>query len=137
MGVNKAILLGNLGMDPELRHSDNGSVLRLRLATNERWRDKDGNAQERTEWHTVVFFGKRADGLARVLRKGESVYVEGRIQTRTWEKDGEKRYSTEIVGTELEFTGGGSRGASSAGGYGGSSASTPAADDFGDDEIPF
>lgn len=116
-GLNKVMAIGNLGADPELRFGASGkAVLRMRLAVNERWVDKSGERHERCEWMTVVFFGARAEGLSRHLTKGQTVYVEGRIQTRSWETDsGEKRYATEVVGTELLFLGGGQR---SGGGYG-------------------
>lgn len=139
-GLNKVLLIGNLGMDPELKHGQTGTaVMRLRLATTERYLSKAGERQERTEWHTVVFFGNRAEGLSRHLTKGQTVYVEGRIQTREWEdRDGNRRYTTEVVGNELLFLDSG-RAAGGGGGYGGGKpASTPAGgDNFGDDDIPF
>ena len=107
-GLNKVMLIGNLGMDPEIRFGQSGNaVLRMRLATTERYMTRGGERQERTEWHTVIFFGNRAEGLSKVLSKGETVYIEGRLQTRQWDdKDGNKRYTTEIVGTQLLFLGG-------------------------------
>ncbi len=97
--VNKVILIGNLGGDPETRYTPSGSaVCNLTLATSESWKDKqNGQQQERTEWHRVVFFGKLAEIVGQYLRKGSKVYVEGRLQTREWEKDGIKRYTTEVV----------------------------------------
>lgn len=101
--VNKVILLGNLGQDPELRYTPSGAaVTTLSLATNEVWKDNDGNKQERTEWHRVVLWRKQAELAGEWLKKGSKVYVEGRLQTRSWEdKDGNKRYITEVVGDTL------------------------------------
>ncbi|CAD5108900.1 single-stranded DNA-binding protein [Zestomonas carbonaria] len=98
-GVNKVILLGNVGGDPETRYLPNGNaVTNITLATSDSWKDKQtGQQQERTEWHRVVFFGRLAEIAGEYLRKGSQVYVEGRLQTREWEKDGVKRYTTEIV----------------------------------------
>ncbi len=106
--VNKVILIGNLGRDPELRYTKDGrGVANFTLATNERWRDKDGNNQERTEWHRVVVWGKDAENCAQYLQKGRSVYVEGRLQTREWEdRDGNKRQTTEVVAQAVRFLGG-------------------------------
>ena len=108
-GINKALLIGNLGADPEVRYTAGGSaVANVRLATAESWRDKDsGEQQERTEWHRVVFFGRLAEIVGEYLRKGSQVYVEGRIQTRKWQdRDGNDRYSTEIVANEMQMLGG-------------------------------
>ncbi len=107
--MNVVVLAGRLGMDPELKHGQSGNaVLRLRLATDRKWIDKSGNRQEATDWHTVVFFGKRAEGLSRHLGKGESITVSGRLETRSWDdRDGNKRYTTEVIGQELTFGGGG------------------------------
>ncbi len=98
-GINKVILIGNLGADPETRYLPNGNaVTNLTLATSDSWRDKQtGQMQERTEWHRVSFFGKIAEIAGQYLRKGSKIYIEGRLQTREWEKDGVKRYTTEIV----------------------------------------
>ncbi|WP_068829034.1 single-stranded DNA-binding protein [Pseudomonas sp. BMS12] len=98
-GVNKVILIGNVGGDPETRYLPNGNaVTNITLATTDSWKDKQtGQQQERTEWHRVVFFGKLAEIAGEYLRKGGQCYVEGRLQTREWEKDGVKRYTTEIV----------------------------------------
>ena len=98
-GINRAILIGNLGNDPDLRYMPNGNaVCNVTLATSDSWKDKQtGQQQERTEWHRVVFFGKLAEIVGQYLRKGSKVYVEGRLQTREWEKDGIKRYITEVV----------------------------------------
>lgn len=97
--VNKVILIGNVGGDPETRYLPNGNaVVNLTLATSDSWRDKQtGQMQERTEWHRVTFFGKIAEIAGQYLRKGSKVYIEGRLQTREWEKDGVKRYTTEII----------------------------------------
>ena len=98
-GINKVILIGNVGGDPETRYLPNGNaVTNLTLATSDSWRDKQtGLMQERTEWHRVSFFGKIAEIAGQYLRKGSKVYIEGRLQTREWEKDGVKRYTTEII----------------------------------------
>lgn len=107
-GVNKVILIGNLGKDPEVRYSPNGSaVANITLATSESWKDKNsGEKQEKTEWHRVVFFGKLAEIAGEYLKKGSQVYVEGRLQTRKWQdKDGKDRYTTEIVANELQMLG--------------------------------
>lgn len=98
-GINRAILIGNLGNDPDLRYLPNGNaVCNVTLATSDSWKDKNtGQLQERTEWHRVVFFGKLAEIAGQYLRKGSKIYVEGRLQTREWEKDGIKRYTTEVV----------------------------------------
>jgi single-strand DNA-binding protein len=106
--VNKVILIGNLGRDPELRYTQGGQgVANFTLATNERWKDKDGQNQERTEWHRIVVWGKQAENCAQYLQKGRSCYVEGRLQTREWEdKEGNKRQTTEIVAQNVTFLGG-------------------------------
>ncbi|KKL45199.1 hypothetical protein LCGC14_2358050 [marine sediment metagenome] len=106
-GVNKVILVGNLGADPDMRHTNSGaSVCELRLATNESWIDKNKEKQEKTEWHRIVVWGKRADVCAKYLSKGRQIYVEGRLQTRDWEdKEGNKRYTTEIVANDVQFLG--------------------------------
>lgn len=98
-GINKVILIGNLGNDPEVRYMPNGNaVANITLATSDSWKDKQtGQQQERTEWHRIVFFGKLGEISGEYLRKGSKVYVEGRLQTREWEKDGIKRYTTEVV----------------------------------------
>jgi single-strand DNA-binding protein len=117
--VNKVILVGNLGRDPELRYTQGGAaVANFSLATNEKWRDKEGNNQERTEWHRIVVWGRTAENCAQYLHKGSSVYIEGRLQTREWEdKDGNKRSTTEINALTVQFLGG--RGGSGGGGAGG------------------
>ncbi|RMF58596.1 MAG: single-stranded DNA-binding protein [Calditrichaeota bacterium] len=100
--VNKVILVGNLGQDPELRYTPNGAaVTTLSLATNEVWKDNDGNKQERTEWHRVVIWRRLAEIAGEYLKKGSKVYIEGRLQTRSWEKDGVTRYTTEIIADNM------------------------------------
>ena len=152
-GVNKVILIGNLGADPETRAMPSGTtVANLRVATSESWRDKQsGEQQERTEWHRVALFGRLGEIAAEYLRKGSQVYIEGSLRTRKWQdKQGNERYSTEIIGNEMQMLGGrgGAGGAPGAAESGGARSSTPAAlseesgggsgrgDDF-DDDIPF
>ena len=98
-GINKVILIGNCGGDPEVRYMPNGNaVTNVTIATSDTWKDKQsGEARERTEWHRVVFFGRIAEVVGEYARKGSKLYVEGRLQTREWEKDGVKRYTTEVV----------------------------------------
>lgn len=107
-GMNKAILIGNLGQDPELRYTQGGHpVLNLRLATTESYLNRDRERQQRTEWHTVIVWGKRGESLNKILSKGRTICVEGRLQTRKWEdKEGNKRYITEIVATNVLLLGG-------------------------------
>ncbi len=106
--VNKVILLGNLGRDPETRYTTDGSaVANLSIATSEQWKDKGGEKQERTEWHRVVLFGRTAEVAGEYLKKGRSVYIEGRLQTRKYtDKDGVEKYSTEIIGDRMQLIGG-------------------------------
>ena len=112
-GLNKVFLLGRLGNDPEVRYTTNGgAVANFNVATNESWTDKQGQKQERTEWHRVVFWGKPAEIIKQYLTKGRRLYIEGRLQTRSWEdKQGQKRYTTEIVGNDFMFLDSGDRGA--------------------------
>ncbi len=138
--VNKAIVLGNLGKDPELRQTANGkAVTTLRVATNESWVDQSGERQERTEWHSIVVWGRQAENCAQYLSKGRTVYVEGRLQTRKWQdKEGSDRYSTEIVADRVQFIGGGRDAAGDAAGtanegFERTDIGSPAADD----DIPF
>jgi single-strand DNA-binding protein len=107
IGVNKVILIGNLGKDPELRYTPAGQpVATFSLATTERWTDKSGQRQDRTEWHNVVAWGKLGELVNQYLKKGRSAYIEGRISTRSWDdKDGNKRYKTEIVASQIQFLG--------------------------------
>jgi single-strand DNA-binding protein len=105
-GLNKVMLLGNLGADPELRVTQGGqAILKLRLATTENYMDSNNVRQERTEWHQVTLWGKRGESLAKLLKKGERIFVEGRIQTSTYDKGGEKRYRTEVVATNIILNG--------------------------------
>src|SRR5690348_10948507 len=116
-GVNKVILIGNLGADPETRAMPSGTtVANLRVATSESWRDKQtGEQQERTEWHRVAFFGRLAEVAGEYLRKGSQVYIEGSLRTRKWQdKQGNERYSTEIIGNDLQMLGGRGGGAGAA-----------------------
>ena len=154
-GVNKAILVGHLGADPDMRYTPSGQgVCELRIATSESWNDKNGQRQERTEWHRVVVWGKRAEVCSKYLAKGRQVFVEGRIQTRTYDdKDGNKRYITEIIAADVQFLGGGNRDGSGATRTGDDAPPPPPSDgDFGgygggssggggggspDDDIPF
>ncbi|MGH8128011.1 MAG: single-stranded DNA-binding protein [Gammaproteobacteria bacterium] len=143
-GVNKVILVGNLGADPEVRYTQSGSpVANLRIATSERWKDKQsGEPQERTEWHRVVLFGKLGEIAEQYLKKGSQVYIEGRLQTRKWQgQDGQDRYSTEVVGNDMQMLGGrgGSGGSQSSDNYDASGGMTEPANSapLEDDDIPF
>lgn len=108
---SKTIILGNLGADPDLKFLPSGqAVAEFSVATTERWTDKNGQKQEETEWHRCKIFGKQAEALAKYMTKGKQVLVEGRNKTRSWEKDGVKRYMTEVVATSVQFLGGGRRG---------------------------
>uniref|UniRef100_A0A6M3KVQ4 Putative single-stranded DNA-binding protein n=1 Tax=viral metagenome TaxID=1070528 RepID=A0A6M3KVQ4_9ZZZZ len=111
--VNKVIVIGNLGQDPQVRYTPTGmAVANFNVATNERWTTKDGEKQERTEWHRTVLWGKNAENAGKYLEKGRSVYIEGRLQTRSWEdKEGVTRYVTEIVGQIVQFLGSANGGA--------------------------
>ena len=103
-GINKAIVVGNLGIDPELRHTQSGAaVCNLRVATAESWTDKSGEKQERTEWHNVVCFARLAEIAGEYLRKGSKVYIEGSLRTSSWEQDGQTRYRTEIIAREMQM----------------------------------
>jgi single-strand DNA-binding protein len=105
--VNKVILVGNLGADPEMRYLPSGeAVANLRLATTDNWKDKDGNKQEATEWHRISFFGRQAEVCGQYLKKGSQIYVEGSIRTRKWQdKDGQDKYSTEVRGDRMQMLG--------------------------------
>ncbi len=140
--VNKVILVGNLGRDAELRYTAGGAaVATLNLATTEVWNDKGGQRQEKTEWHRVVLWGKQAETLAEYLTKGKQIYVEGRIQTRQWEdKDGQKRYTTEVRGDRVVLlSSGGGRGRSTERDDTGGGIEEPPAPggEVTDDDIPF
>lgn len=109
IGVNRVILIGNLGRDPELRRTPNGSsVVSFTLATTERWTDKNGQRQEKTEWHNIVAWGKLAEIANQYLKKGRTAYIDGRISSRSWDdRDGNKRQRTEIIANQIQFLGGG------------------------------
>lgn len=137
-GINKVILVGNLGADPETRAMPSGvQVTNISIATSESWKDKQtGEQQERTEWHKVVFFGRLAEIASEYLRKGSQVYVEGNLRTNKWQdRDGNDRYTTEIVAKEMQMMGG--RPGSGAPAQASSSAAPPPASDQFDDDIPF
>ncbi len=154
-GINKVILIGNLGADPETRYTQNGQAMcRLRVATSESWRDRETNeTQERTEWHSVVCFRRLGEIAGEYLRKGSKVYIEGKLRTRKWQdQNGQDRYSTEIIADDLQMLDG--RGGGSGGGYspqqgaaatgqgaaadpGFDSGPNPASDMDLDDDIPF
>jgi single-strand DNA-binding protein len=138
--VNKVILIGNLGRDPEVKYTQNGTaVANLSVATNEVWTDKAGQKQERTEWHRVVVWGKQAQVLGEHLSKGKQVYVEGSLQTRSWDdRDGNKRYTTEVRAVRVLMMGraeGGARGETEAPGP--ETAADLGAPEMNDDEVPF
>ncbi len=141
-GINKVILVGNLGADPETRYMPSGTaVTNLSVATTESWKDKQtGEQKDRTEWHKVVMFDRLAEIAAEYLRKGSQVYIEGKLQTRKWQdRDGNDRWTTEIRANEMQMLGGrggGSAGAPAGGGSAQASAPQPGPDDF-DDDIPF
>jgi single-strand DNA-binding protein len=102
--VNKVILIGTLGRDPEVRYAPSGdAIANVSLATSEQWKDKSGEKQQKTEWHRISFFGRQAEIVGEYLKKGSQIYVEGRLQTREWEKDGIKRYTTEIVCDRMQM----------------------------------
>lgn len=151
-GINKVILVGNMGNDPEVRYTPAGAaVTTISLATTESWKDKEGNKQEKTEWHRVVFFSRLAEIAGEYLKKGSQVYIEGKLRTNKWQdKSGQDRYTTEILANEMQMLGG-RGGDSGQGGFGGGMPSAPKPsnnnqqqnnnpapnfDDF-DDEIPF
>ena len=152
-GVNKVILVGTLGKDPETRYMPSGgAVTNIRIATNEQWKDKQtGEQQERTEWHSIAMFGRLAEIAAEYLRKGQQVYIEGKLRTRKWQdKEGKDRYTTEIIADEMQMLGGkgggagaGAASAGAAAGGGSSGGGRTAVNDSGappgdfDDDIPF
>jgi len=142
--VNKVILVGNLGRDAELRYTPGGAaVATLNLATTEVWNDKQGQRQEKTEWHRIVLWGKQAETLQEYLVKGKQVYIEGRLQTRQWDdKDGNKRYTTEIKADRVTLLGGGGGGGGRSAGMDRGGAQPAGPDDapmepMTDDDIPF
>ncbi len=143
-GVNKVILIGNLGRDPELRYTQSGqAVANFSLATTESWNKKEGGREERTEWHRIVAWGRTAELCAQYLSKGRTVYIEGRLQTREWEnKEGQKQRTTEITAQTVQFLGGprgsgGGGGSASGGGGQGSGPPDDGAPPPPDDDIPF
>ncbi|HEU4484945.1 MAG TPA: single-stranded DNA-binding protein [Povalibacter sp.] len=156
-GINKVILVGNLGADPDTRYMPSGkAVTNIRIATSESWKDKQtGDQQERTEWHSIVMYDKLGEIAAEYLRKGSQVYIEGKLRTRKWQdKEGKDRYTTEIIADQMQMLGGrggaGGGGGGSGGGYGGGESrpsrpaasedrgGPPPADEGGfDDDIPF
>ena len=115
MSVNKVILIGHLGKDPEVRYMPNGeAVANVSIATSENWKDKSGEKQEKTEWHNLVFYKRLAEIVGEYLKKGSQIYVEGRLQTRKWQtKEGQDRYTTEIIVNEMKMLGGKSSGSNS------------------------
>jgi single-strand DNA-binding protein len=135
-GINKVILVGNLGKDPELRHTPQGqAVCNFSIATSESWNDKSGQKQERTEWHRIVVWGKLGELCAKYLSKGRQAYIEGKLQTRAWDdKDGQKRYTTEVIALTVQFLGAGAGAGASRSSEMDSSASDPfgAPPEFGD-----
>ncbi|MFZ5586636.1 MAG: single-stranded DNA-binding protein [Thermodesulfobacteriota bacterium] len=135
-GVNKVILVGNLGADPEMKYTAGGTpICTFRLATSESFKDRDGNQQERTEWHRVVAWSKLAELCGQYLSKGRQVYVEGSLRTRSWDdQDGNKRYTTEVVARDVQFLGSGAGGGSGSGGGSGEFGGPPP---LGDEDIPF
>jgi single-strand DNA-binding protein len=147
--VNKVILVGNLGRDPESRSLPSGQpVVNFSLATSRRYKDRDGNRKDETEWHNIVVFGKQAEIAAQYLTKGKQIYLEGRIQTRSWEdKEGKKQYRTEIICDNFQMLGSkGDGGGRSSGGYGAPNDSYSGPEggsgaggggEIGDDDIPF
>jgi len=138
--VNKVILIGNLGADPEKRVTGNGQVVtNFNIATTDRWNDKSGQRQERTEWHRIVVWGQQAENCAQYLSKGRPVYIEGSLRTRQWDdKDGNKRYTTEVVAQRVQFLGtpGGARGETQVV-EGGAANQTPFDAGSGPDDVPF
>lgn len=139
-GVNKVILVGNLGKDPEVRYTPSGmAVCNFSIATTENWKDKEGAKQDKTEWHKIVTFGKLAEICGEYLAKGKQVYIEGRLQTRAWDdKSGNKRYTTEIVANVMQMLGHKDSGAAAAAGAtaaGATAAEEPPPPDM--DDVPF
>jgi single-strand DNA-binding protein len=142
--LNRVILCGRLGADPELKYLTSGQAnLKIRMATTESYLDKDGERKERTDWHTVIVWGKRGEALNKILAKGSAVWVEGRLQTRSWEdKDGGKRYATDVVANDIGIMGGGKRdggqrSGSRGGDEGGFTGHDGADTGAGDDDVPF
>ena len=138
IGVNKVILVGYLGRDPEVRYTKSSqAVASFSIATTEKWTGKDGNKEEKTEWHRIVAWGKLGEICGEYLSKGKQVYIEGRLQTREWEdNDSNKKQTTEIVASNMTMLGQ-SGGSSNSGNAGGGSQGGPCSDDYEDDDIPF
>jgi len=138
-GVNNVIIVGRLGADPEIRYTQNSSaVTNFNVATSENWTDKEGQRQEKTEWHRVVVWGKMAEVCSQYLSKGRQVYIEGRLQTRQWDdKDGNKRYTTEVVANTVQFLDKGDRSASSTAPDAGPIEPPSQQAPIGDEDIPF
>jgi len=138
MSVNKVILIGRLGQNPEVRYTPAGAaVANFSIATNENWTDKSGNKQEKTEWHKIVVWNKTAELCQQYLSKGREVYIEGRLQTRQWDdKEGKKNYTTEIVADRVQFLGGAGAGKPAAAGAA-ASAAPAAGGAAANDDIPF
>jgi single-strand DNA-binding protein len=138
--VNKVILVGNLGKDPEVRFTPSGrAVAKFSIATTESWMDQESGRQERTEWHNIVVWGKQAESCGQYLAKGRQVFIEGAIRSRSYDdKEGNKRYITEIIAQRVQFlgSGGGGRGTSAEGGGGGGAAAGGNFDEFGGGQIP-
>src|ERR1051326_4683418 len=132
MSVNKVILVGRLGQNPEIRYTPSGAaVANFSVATNESWMDKSGQKQEKTEWHKVVVWGKTAENCGQYLSKGRQIYIEGRLQTRQWQdKDGQTKYTTEIQAQTVQFLGGGGAGGPASGGHSGGSDRSSGAGSF-------
>lgn len=139
-GVNKVLIVGRLGADPEIRYTQQGvAVTNFNVATSETWMDKSGEKQEKTEWHRIVVWGKMAETCSQYLSKGRQVYVEGRLQTRQWEdKDGQKRFTTEIVAQTVQFLDRGEKAAASSNAeYGSPAPEMNAPPVSADEDIPF
>ncbi len=137
--INKVILVGNVGRDPELRYTANGTaVANFTLATHRRFRDRDGNTQEQTEWHRIVAWGRTAEIVNQYANKGRQLYIEGRLQTRQWEdRDGNTRYTTEIVAENIQLLGRPGEGAEFEAAAGAPSSQAPVEAPVTDDDIPF
>tara|TARA_B100000809_G_scaffold257278_1_gene298557 strand:+ start:695 stop:1117 length:423 start_codon:yes stop_codon:yes gene_type:complete len=138
-GINKVIVVGNLGHDPEMRHMPSGgAVTSISVATSKNWNDKEtGERKERTEWHRIVFFNRLAEVADKYLKRGSKVYVEGELRTRQWEKDGQKQYRTEIVASEMQMLDSKSDSFDHGESASNKKSDDLPADDFDDDDIPF
>lgn len=135
--VNKVIIVGNLGADPELKYTPSSkAVCNLRVATAETWKDKGGTKQEKTEWHRVTVWGDMGENCSKYLAKGRSVYIEGRLQTRSYDKDGQKHYATDVIAEKVVFLGG-ARGEGAASGKSDEPSGQQADAPVSDEDIPF